>query len=62
MTGRFKLYKDKSGEWRWRFVAKNGETIAESSESYVDRRDAVKAIKLVLDAGRASAADLIDDE
>ena len=61
MTGRSKLYKDHAGERRWRFVAKNGEVIALSSESYAVKRDAKKSIQLVLDAGRAKAADVIDE-
>jgi len=61
MSGRFKLYEDNLGQWRWKFVAKNGEVIAVSSESYAEKRDAKKSIQLVLDAGRAKAADVIDE-
>jgi uncharacterized protein YegP (UPF0339 family) len=34
---RIEVYQDDSGEWRWRLTAPNGETIADSSEGYVDR-------------------------
>ena len=37
MTGKFELYKDKSGEFRFRLKAGNGEVIATSSESYGPR-------------------------
>jgi len=29
-------YQDNAGEWRWKRVAPNGETIADSSEGYKD--------------------------
>lgn len=32
MGGEFELYKDKSGEYRWRLKASNGQTIAGSGE------------------------------
>jgi uncharacterized protein YegP (UPF0339 family) len=33
------FYKDKKGEYRWRFLAKNGRVLADSGESY-QRKDA----------------------
>jgi uncharacterized protein len=30
----FDRYLDSAGEWRWRFVAANGKTIADSAEGY----------------------------
>ena len=38
------LYKDNRGEWRWSYDAKNGETIAVSSEGYNRRIDAQRGI------------------
>lgn len=46
---RFELYRDQSDStqrWRWRFVAKNGQNIFVSAESYRDRADAVKSIEI----------------
>lgn len=43
----FKLYKDGSGEWRWRLVAANDKTIADSAEGYKRRYECVKAIDRV---------------
>ena len=43
----FKLYKDNAGEWRWKLVAKNNETIADSSEGYRRRYEAAKAVERV---------------
>lgn len=39
--------KDNSGYWYWIYYAKNGEEIARSSESYVDRSDCTHSIGLI---------------
>jgi len=39
--------KDKSGHWYWIYYASNGEEIARSSESYVNRSDCEHSISLV---------------
>lgn len=39
--------KDASGYWYWIYYARNGEEIARSSESYVDRSDCTHSIKLL---------------
>jgi uncharacterized protein YegP (UPF0339 family) len=41
--------KDSRGEWRWTFYAKNGEEIAVSSESYINRSDCTSAIYIIRD-------------
>ena len=43
----FEVYKDKAGEWRWRFQASNSKTIADSAEGYVNKQDCVHGIELV---------------
>jgi len=43
----FQLYKDKAGEWRWRLLARNGESIATSGEGYKNKADCRHAIDLV---------------
>jgi uncharacterized protein YegP (UPF0339 family) len=47
---RLELYKDAAGEWRWRVVAGNGEIVADSSEGYHNRADALDMARLLLDA------------
>ena len=47
MGQRFELYKDKSGEWRWRLRASNNRIIADSGEGYVNKDDAKHGIDLV---------------
>jgi uncharacterized protein YegP (UPF0339 family) len=44
--GKFELFEDKSGEWRWNLKAKNGEIIA-TSEGYSSKQAAQKGITSV---------------
>ncbi len=44
---KFVLYRDKAGEWRFTFVAINGEPIAVSSEGYKNEADARRGIALL---------------
>ena len=39
--------KDNSGQWYWIYYARNGEEIARSSESYVNRSDCEHSIQLM---------------
>jgi uncharacterized protein len=41
------MYKDARGEWRWSYEARNGETIAVSSEGYRHRSDCERAINIM---------------
>jgi uncharacterized protein YegP (UPF0339 family) len=41
------LYKDTAGYWRWRYVASNGRTIADSGEGYYNRADALNGINIM---------------
>jgi uncharacterized protein YegP (UPF0339 family) len=49
---KFVLYKDRSGQYRWRLKAGNGAIIADSGESYHNRQDACHAVTLVMDTNR----------
>lgn len=44
---RYKLYKDKKGEWRWRLLASNYRILADSGEGYVNKQDCLHAIERV---------------
>jgi uncharacterized protein len=46
MAGKFELYKDKSGEFRFRLTAGNGQTIA-VSEGYSSKASALNGIESV---------------
>ncbi len=47
MAAKFELYKDKSGEFRFRLKAGNGEVIATSSESYKTKAGALNGIESI---------------
>lgn len=47
------MYLDKQGRWRWQLVAANGRIIADSGESYINKKDCFEGITLV--QGSASA-------
>jgi uncharacterized protein len=44
MAAKFEIYKDKSGEFRWRLTHTNGQIIADSGQGYKSKEDAVKGI------------------
>jgi len=58
MAGKFQVYADKSGEFRFRLVATNGQTIA-VSEGYKTKASAMEGIKsVVATAATATTEDL----
>ena len=44
MRYRFEVYRDRRGEWRWRFRAPNHRTLADSGEGYTNKTDCNMAI------------------
>ena len=46
MTGKFEIYKDNRGEFRWRLKSRNGEIVA-SGESYPTKAGAKKGCEAV---------------
>lgn len=47
MAAKFELYKDAKGEFRWRLVASNGQTIATGGEGYKSKESAKDGIESV---------------
>ncbi|MDH4268857.1 MAG: DUF1508 domain-containing protein [Dehalococcoidia bacterium] len=47
MGAKFDLYKDAKGEFRWRLVASNGQTIATGGEGYKSKDSAKGGIESV---------------
>jgi uncharacterized protein YegP (UPF0339 family) len=43
----YRLYKDTAGQWRWRYTASNGRTIADSAEGYYNKADAMNGIGIM---------------
>lgn len=44
---KFKIYKDKTGGFRWRLVAANEKTVVDSWESYAQHEDVVRAVNAI---------------
>ena len=47
MAAKFEIYKDKSGEYRWKLTHANGQIIADSGEGYKAKANAMGGIKSV---------------
>jgi len=47
MPAKFELFKDAKGEFRWRLVASNGQTIATGGEGYKSKESAKAGIESV---------------
>jgi uncharacterized protein YegP (UPF0339 family) len=58
LTGKFRVFKDKSKQYRFNLLASNGRIIA-ASESYPDKKSALKGIASLVK--NAPTAKIIDD-
>jgi uncharacterized protein YegP (UPF0339 family) len=47
MAAKFEIYKDKSGEFRWRLIHTNGNIIADSGQGYKAKVDAINGLNSV---------------
>ncbi len=47
MATKFELYKDPKGEFRWRLIATNGQTIATGGEGYKTKESCKAGIESV---------------
>ena len=47
MAAKFEIYKDKTGEFRWRLIHTNGQVIANSGEGYKAKANAIGGIDSV---------------
>jgi uncharacterized protein YegP (UPF0339 family) len=45
--GKFEVYRDKAGEYRWRLRAANNEVVADSNEGYRTKRSCLHGIEVV---------------
>lgn len=46
----FEIYRDPTGDWRWRLRARNGRIVADSAEAYASKRNVQRAVMGTLDA------------
>jgi uncharacterized protein YegP (UPF0339 family) len=60
MAGKYEVYKDKSGGFRFRLKAGNGEVIA-SSESYKTKASALNGIESVKKNAASDTVDLTEE-
>lgn len=44
------IYRDNSGQWRWRIKSRNGRIMADSGESYTRKMKCAAAIQKIVDA------------
>jgi uncharacterized protein YegP (UPF0339 family) len=54
----YTVYKDKTGNYRWRYRSANGNIIADSAEGYVNKADCLNGIRIM----KGSTNDPIDDK
>lgn len=59
MAGKWELYTDKSGEYRFRLKAGNGEIIALSSEGYSSKASALNGIDSIR---RNADSEIVEEE
>ena len=56
---KFEIYADAGGNYRWRLVASNGQTVASSGESFASKANARRAAENVKDnAGKAEIVEV----
>lgn len=61
MTDRSFLFREPTGEWRWRRIAPNHEIVAGSTEGYLHRLDAVSNYRRINGADAPTLEDLSED-
>ena len=59
MAGKWELYTDKGGEFRFRLKAGNGEVIALSSEGYKSKASALNGIESIR---KNAASDIVETD
>jgi uncharacterized protein YegP (UPF0339 family) len=52
---KYLVYKDRAGLYRWRFVARNGQIIADSAESYTTKTACLNGIRIMKTEGGPAA-------
>jgi uncharacterized protein YegP (UPF0339 family) len=43
----FEIFKDRANQYRWRLVARNGKTVADSAEAYTRKGDLLKTLQRI---------------
>lgn len=58
MSTKFQVYTDGKGEYRWRLLASNGESVATGGEGYASKTSAMNATKKLREW---AATDTVED-
>jgi len=51
---KYQMYMDRSGRWRWRFIAPNNRKMAESTAGYKTEESCLSAIETIKERSRVS--------
>lgn len=54
----YQVYRDVNQQWRWRLVAGNNRTIANSGEGFHNKQDCLASIALVKSSAQAPVKDV----
>lgn len=57
---KFQIYQDAKNEWRWRLIAANNRTIADSGEGYENKADCIHGVHLVQGSAKAEIVEAKD--
>jgi uncharacterized protein len=57
MSNHYEIYRDTAGQYRWRYVASNGKTIADSGESYFNKSDCEHGIAIMKASANSPVVD-----
>ena len=57
----FELFEDKAGQWRWRLVHDNGNTIADSGEGYSSKQKCEQGLESVKRNAAEAAIEEVDE-
>ena len=57
---RFEIYEDRSGEYRWRLLAGNGEKMGVSEEGFTTKRSCQRSVERIKEEAADAATVSID--
>ena len=58
---KFEVFKDKSGDWRWRLKADNGNIVADSAEGYENKIHCIGMIHGIVKFARTTGYPVIEE-
>jgi uncharacterized protein YegP (UPF0339 family) len=55
--GKYAIYKDHVGQYRWLYISSNGNIIADSGEGYVNKSDCERGIAIMKQSANSPVED-----